>query len=95
MIFSILRSYANLVTSRSAKEKRTLILAVEEPELYMHPTAQRTIRRVLRAISDGNDQVLFTTHSPLLVDVTYFDEIIRVEICETAAGEKHCTRYIS
>ena len=95
VIFSILRSYANLVTSRSAKEKRTLILAVEEPELYMHPTAQRTIRRVLRAISDGNDQVLFTTHSPLLVDVTYFDEIIRVEICETAAGEKHCTRYIS
>ena len=45
----------------------------------MHPTAQRTIRRVLRAIADGGDQVLFSTHSPLLVDVAYFDEIIRVD----------------
>lgn len=79
VIFSILRSYAKLVTRRSPEERRKLILGVEEPELYMHPTAQRTIRRVLRSIADGGDQVLFTTHSPLLVDVAYFDEIVRVE----------------
>jgi predicted ATP-dependent endonuclease of OLD family len=45
----------------------------------MHPTAQRTVRKVLRQIASAGDQVFFTTHSPLLVDVTYFDEIIRVE----------------
>ena len=84
VIFSILRSYAKLVTARGNVEKRTLILGVEEPELYMHPTAQRTVRAVLRTISDGGDQVLFSTHSPLLVDVAYFDEIIRVE---AAAGQ--------
>lgn len=79
VIFSILRAYAELLAKNTETGKRTLILGVEEPELYMHPTAQRTIRRVLRTIADSGDQVLFTTHSPLMVDVTYFDEIIRIE----------------
>lgn len=79
VIFAILRAYAKLVTERPATTRRTLILGVEEPELYMHPTAQRTIRKVFRSIADGGDQVLFSTHSPLLVDVAYFDEIVRCE----------------
>lgn len=87
VIFSILRSYAKLVTSKHHAGKRTLVLGVEEPELYMHPTAQRTIRRVLRSIADGGDQVIFSTHSPLLVDVAYFDEIIRVEGPERVDGK--------
>lgn len=86
VIFSILRAYAKLVTVKPDRAKRTLILGVEEPELYMHPTAQRTIRRVLRAIADGGDQVLFSTHSPLMVDVAYFDEIIRIEGAEKPAA---------
>lgn len=89
VIFSILRAYAQLVTQRADAHRRTLILGVEEPELYMHPTAQRTIRTVLRAIADGGDQVLFSTHSPLLVDVAYFDEIIRCENPERKAEDGH------
>jgi putative ATP-dependent endonuclease of the OLD family len=81
VIFSILRSYAALATKRQDGAKRTLILAVEEPELYMHPTALRTVRTLLKKISDSGDQVIFSTHSPLMVDVTFFDEIVRVE-CE-------------
>lgn len=87
VIFSILRAYAKLVTAKPDKAKRTLILGVEEPELYMHPTAQRTIRRVLRTIADGGDQVLFSTHSPLMVDVAHFDEIIRIEAPGRTAGD--------
>lgn len=78
VIFSILKDYAEQVRL-GADSKRTLILAVEEPELYMHPQAQRTIRTLFRKISDAGDQVMFSTHSALLVDVSYFDEIIRVE----------------
>lgn len=89
VIFTILRRYAEYMTSASDGKKRNLILAVEEPELYMHPQAQRTIRRVFRKIAEGGDQVLFSTHSSLLVDVAYFDEIIRMEnICEKAEGKK-------
>jgi putative ATP-dependent endonuclease of OLD family len=79
VIFTILRRYAAHMTSAADGKKRSLILAVEEPELYMHPQAQRTIRQVFRNMVEGSDQVLFSTHSSLLVEVAYFDEIIRME----------------
>lgn len=79
VIFTILRRYAEFVTCSTEGKKRNLVLAVEEPELYMHPQAQRTMRRVFRKMVEGGDQVLFSTHSSLLVDVAYFDEIIRLE----------------
>jgi len=83
VIFSILRSYAEHMTTSREGKKRNLILAVEEPELYMHPQAQRTIRQVFRSIAEKGDQIIFSTHSSLLVDVAYFDEIIRLECnCE-------------
>jgi putative ATP-dependent endonuclease of OLD family len=89
VIFAILRRYAEHMTSSPDGKKRNLILAVEEPELYMHPQAQRTIRSVFRNIAAGGDQVLFSTHSSLLVDVAYFDEIIRLESCsEQIDGKK-------
>lgn len=88
VIFTILRRYAEYMTSSAEGKKRNLILAVEEPELYMHPQAQRTIRRVFRNIAEGGDQVVFSTHSSLLVDVAYFDEIVRMETTvETIDGK--------
>lgn len=92
VIFTILRRYAEYMTSASDGKKRNLILAVEEPELYMHPQAQRTIRQVFRKISEGSDQVFFSTHSSLLVDVAYFDEIIRMETACELADCKRTTR---
>jgi predicted ATP-dependent endonuclease of OLD family len=59
-------------------KKKTLFLAIEEPELYMHPQAQRTIRSVFRRIAQ-DDQVFFSTHSSFMIDVAYFDEIVRME----------------
>jgi predicted ATP-dependent endonuclease of OLD family len=78
-IFCILQRYADLVAGDRLKRNRTFIFGIEEPESYMHPQAQRTIRKVLKELSVGGDQVLFTTHSSWLVDVACFDEIIRTE----------------
>ena len=89
VIFTILRRYAEYMTSSEGERKRNLILTVEEPELCMHPQAQRTIRSVFRKIAEGGDQVIFSTHSSLLVDVAYFDEIIRLESrFETIDGKR-------
>jgi hypothetical protein len=88
VIFTILRRYAEHMTSTSDGRKRNLILGVEEPELYMHPQAQRTIRRAFRKIAESGDQVLFSTHSSLLVDVSFFDEIIRLESSLEDVGDK-------
>lgn len=79
IIFSILRCYSELLSGTTGQRTRSVIFGVEEPEIYMHPLAQRGIRRVFRAIADHGDQILFSTHSALLLDVAYFDEIIRVE----------------
>jgi len=79
VIFTILRQYAEHMTMTTQGRKRGLILAVEEPELYMHPQAQRTVRRVFEKMVRGGDQVFFSTHSPLFVDVADFDQIVRME----------------
>ncbi len=78
MIFTILRAYAELTYGEIAGDDeigRSTIFAIEEPELYLHPQSQRTFLAVIRNISSGRDQVIYSTHSNLLVDVCYFDEI--------------------
>lgn len=59
-----------------------LILAIEEPELYQHPTKQRHFARVLNELSRGllpgmatTTQLMFATHSPYFVALDRFEEI--------------------
>jgi len=75
-----------------------LILAVEEPELYQHPTKQRHLSRVLRRLSSqvlpgtaGATQIAFASHSPMFVSLTHADEIrlVRRTECE-GAEHKQC-----
>tara|TARA_R110002074_G_C12554346_1_gene666931 strand:- start:3129 stop:5084 length:1956 start_codon:yes stop_codon:yes gene_type:complete len=63
---------------------KPIILAIEEPELYIHPHCQRLIFRVLREFAGleaddseaiGSDQVIYTTHSPAFVEVWNYDRI--------------------
>lgn len=85
VIFSILQLYSELLTERDNQRFKSSIFAIEEPEIYMHPQAQRNLRKVLLKISSGIDQVLFATHSFLLLDVASFDEIIRLQTKKTNA----------
>lgn len=59
-----------------------LVLAIEEPELYQHPTKQRHFANVLNRLSTGqirgvadNTQVLICTHSNFFVSISQFDGI--------------------
>ncbi len=59
-----------------------LILGIEEPELYQHPSRQRHLGRVLSQLATGgikgvaqSAQIIYTTHSPLLVDLQQFHQI--------------------
>jgi putative ATP-dependent endonuclease of the OLD family len=60
----------------------TLILAIEEPELYQHPARQRHFASVLTKLAGGTvngvahqTQVLYCTHSPLFVNIDWFDNL--------------------
>lgn len=49
---------------------RPVVLAVEEPELYMHPQMERKMRDVLyRLATQPHFQVICTTHSPVFLDI--------------------------
>jgi len=66
-----------------AQEKvPNLILAIEEPELYQHPSRQRHLARILFKLAKGaipgvapHTQVIYGTHSPLFVGIDRLDEI--------------------
>lgn len=46
---------------------RTSILAIEEPESHLHPSAIHQVNEIIRAISQDS-QVIISTHNPLFVD---------------------------
>ena len=59
-----------------------LVLAIEEPELYQHPSRQRHLASVLLDLAKGvipgvaeRTQVIYSTHSPLFVGLDRFDQI--------------------
>jgi putative ATP-dependent endonuclease of OLD family len=65
-----------------------LIVAIEEPEIYQHPTKQRLFGKLLRTLAQGFNahtgiriQTIFVTHSPLLVSLSECQSIrmVRVE----------------
>lgn len=53
----------------------TLILGIEEPELYQHPPQARHLSEVLQRLSDANTQVLITTHSPFFVPADALESV--------------------
>ena len=91
-IFTMLQHLANAIRSQPASEEaegeadqetsHSLLLAIEEPELYQHPTKQRHLARVLADISAGKipgvmsqTQILLCSHSPHFVSTERFAEV--------------------
>jgi predicted ATP-dependent endonuclease of OLD family len=58
----------------NAQQKTTNIILIDEPGLYLHPKAQKDVLKVLQNISN-NSQVIFSTHSPYLIDPNRLDRI--------------------
>jgi putative ATP-dependent endonuclease of the OLD family len=66
---------------------RTFVLAVEEPEAHLHPRAVRELRRVLAEIA-MDQQVVVTTHSPLLADPLHVERNVIVEASRARTAHK-------
>jgi len=59
-----------------------LLLAIEEPKLYQHPSRQRHMASVLLRLAEGSvpgvakkTQVIYSTHAPPFVGLDRFDQI--------------------
>lgn len=84
IVLALFRAYANVL-------KRDAIIAIEEPEIYLHPHAQRSLASVFEELADGGSQVFYSTHSASFVDVARSDRIVIVERCLDDEDEV-CTR---
>jgi putative ATP-dependent endonuclease of OLD family len=84
LTFSLIRTYAELrgKFSRSGGEagarRQGFILLFEEPELYLHPRAQRILYDALEAIAE-EQQVCVSTHSPYFLTANCKGAFIRVK----------------
>lgn len=57
-----------------------LLFLIEEPELYVHPHRARYLSKVFLKLIEGNrglgeNQIIYSTHSPYFVDLDRFEQI--------------------
>lgn len=82
-----------------------IVIVIEEPELFQHPTKQRLFYRALSELAKSFDQktgirlqVIYATHSPLLIDLPDVDRIrlvrklidgdeIKISVSQTTLAE--------
>lgn len=90
LTFSLLQTYVDLLSRRAEEHgneaeviegdrvlERPLIFLFEEPELYLHPRAQRILFGTLAKISNTH-QTVITTHSPLFFEPGVTAQFVRV-----------------
>lgn len=104
LIFALLRTWANVTRPAGTPGEEALtprrasssaIFAVEEPELFLHPHAQRQLDGVLRSLSElPGQQVLLCTHSPAFVDIERYKglAIVCKDNPEDGTAAKQCPR---
>jgi putative ATP-dependent endonuclease of OLD family len=68
-------SYFQYLAEQSENDRSSYIFAIEEPETFLHPGAQRTLLESIKHISEFH-QVIITTHSPVFASEIHNDNII-------------------
>ncbi len=72
VLLALVRTYASLF-------KGKVVLAIEEPEIFLYPQAQRHLYENFRSLAYSNkgksNQIFYTTHNPNFVDSYHFSEI--------------------
>jgi len=63
----------------SEEAHRNSVLLLDEPGLSLHPLAQRDLSEFFEGLTETN-QILYTTHSPFLVDADHLDRARKVYV---------------
>jgi predicted ATP-dependent endonuclease of OLD family len=93
--FSFLAWYSDI-----QNKKQKVILLLDEPGLSLHAKAQEDLLRYFEAELKGNHQVIYTTHSPFLVDPAHFERVrivqdLSIETDQKLAPEQEGTKVLS
>lgn len=74
VMLAIVQAYADY---RKEKEiARNFVFLIDEAELHLHPTAQRSLKTALRDIVDNGGQVFVNSHSSIFANEIFDDQII-------------------
>lgn len=98
LILALLEQLSLLSSGEQGQQlDQDLILAIEEPELYLHPARSRYISKLLLNLSESpaerkDTQVITVSHSPYFVEVSQFDNI---RMCRKVPGEDELPKHTS
>ncbi|MCI5166709.1 MAG: hypothetical protein D3903_11590 [Candidatus Electrothrix sp. GM3_4] len=85
-----LREKEDSEESKGRTASKSTYFIIEEPELYLHPQAQRALFDSLVSLSESKKQVLLCTHASALIDVEKYSSICIVKKDNDAEGTKIC-----
>ena len=83
VVMALFRAYAKTF-------KGNALIAIEEPEIYLHPHAQRSLAVLFRELAAQGAQLLYSTHSASFLAIEHFDQVAVVERRLDDAGDS-CT----
>lgn len=83
IVLALFRAYAKAFRGQA-------LIAIEEPEIYLHPHAQRSLAGLFDDLVDGGAQLFFSTHSAAFINIARSDRVILVERSADEDGET-CT----
>lgn len=69
-VFGMLRYRQALISEKEGEINRSLIICFEEPEIYLHPSAANQMRDTIYELSSSASQIVASTHSPYMIDIT-------------------------
>lgn len=98
VLFAMLKAHARLKqlessssqnTTDSSKAAQSTFIIYEEPELYLHPQAEKELFASLQELSEQTDtQVILTTHSSFFIDLERYTSICIVQKNNLNEGSK-------
>ncbi len=72
IVMALFRAYARAF-------KGNAVIAFEEPEMYLHPHAQRSLATLFEELAANGAQIFYSTHSTTFIDISRSDRIVLVE----------------
>ncbi len=79
---------AETTTTQKRKASDSTYFFFEEPELYLHPQAQKELYASLKELSLSHNQIVLSTHSASFLDLEDYKSICIVNKVDTATGSK-------
>ncbi|WP_282136024.1 ATP-dependent nuclease [Seonamhaeicola maritimus] len=71
-------AYFEYLAEQSKTEKQNIVFGFEEPETFLHPSAQENLFGKFLSLCENSYEIIVTTHSPIIVAHTHKEDLIHV-----------------